>query len=182
MFDHSNCGIGAIANLDGAYSHEIIEQGMTLLKALSHRGGTSKDGTGDGCGILLQIPKHFYHKKYGISGPFAVMMAFLPKEIEDRKVAVDIIYEAVHHFNMKVIKEIEVPVDSTFLTPTAKKTEPIPTQFIFDMTNYDVDVAKGEKVIKTYTWKLRDVNTEYVYISFSRMTDENKEFKVKVNR
>ena len=47
MFDHSNCGIGAIANLDGAYSHEIIEQGMTLLKALSHRGGTSKDGTGD---------------------------------------------------------------------------------------------------------------------------------------
>ena len=137
MFDHSNCGIGAIANLDGAYSHEIIEQGMTLLKALSHRGGTSKDGTGDGCGILLQIPKHFYHKKYGISGPFAVMMAFLPKEIEDRKVAVDSIYEAVHHFNMKVIKEIEVPVDSTFLTPTAKKTEPIPTQFIFDMTNYD---------------------------------------------
>ncbi len=47
MFDHSNCGIGAIANLDGTYSHNIIEQGMTLLKALSHRGGTSKDGTGD---------------------------------------------------------------------------------------------------------------------------------------
>ena len=38
MFDHSNCGIGAIANLDGTYSHNIIEQGMTLLKALSHRG------------------------------------------------------------------------------------------------------------------------------------------------
>ena len=62
MFDHSNCGIGAIANLDGTYSHGIIEQGMTLLKALSHRGGTSKDGTGDGCGILMQIQKHYYGK------------------------------------------------------------------------------------------------------------------------
>ena len=84
MFDHSNCGIGAIANLDGTYSHNIIEQGMTLLKALSHRGGTSKDGTGDGCGILLQIPKSFYQKKYNINEPFAVMMTFLPKEIENR--------------------------------------------------------------------------------------------------
>ena len=79
MFDHSNCGIGAIANLDGTYSHNIIEQGMTLLKALSHRGGTSKDGTGDGCGILLQIPTSFYEKRYGIQGDFAVMMTFLPK-------------------------------------------------------------------------------------------------------
>ena len=83
MFDHSNCGIGAIANLDGTYSHNIIEQGMTLLKALSHRGGTSKDGTGDGCGILLQIPKSFYQKKYNINEPFAIMMTFFTKG--DRK-------------------------------------------------------------------------------------------------
>ena len=59
MFDHSNCGIGAIVNLDGAYSHQIIMQGMQLLEALTHRGGVSKDGTGDGCGILLQIPKSY---------------------------------------------------------------------------------------------------------------------------
>lgn len=164
MFDHSNCGIGAIANLDGAYSHEIIEQGMTLLKALSHRGGTSKDGTGDGCGILLQIPKHFYHKKYGISGAFAVMMAFLPKEIEDRKIAIDNIYEAIHHFNVKVIKEIEVPVDSTFLTPTAKKTEPIPTQFIFDMTGHDEAMLyKLRRRIEQH-WKFANLSDRTCYI------------------
>ena len=63
MFDHSNCGIGAIANLDGTYSHNIIEQGMTLLKALSHRGGTSKDGTGDGCGIFTSNSKVILSKK-----------------------------------------------------------------------------------------------------------------------
>ena len=131
MFDHSNCGIGAIANLDGTYSHGIIEQGMTLLKALSHRGGTSKDGTGDGCGILLQIPKSFYQKKYNINEPFAVMMTFLPKEIENRNVAVDKIYEATRHFDIKLIKEIEVPVNSSFLTPTAKNTEPDPYSIYF---------------------------------------------------
>ena len=95
MFDHSNCGIGAIANLDGTYSHDIIEQGMTLLKALSHRGGTSKDGTGDGCGILLQIPTSFYEQRHGIKGDFAVMMTFLPKGESEHQLAKGHIYEAL---------------------------------------------------------------------------------------
>ena len=135
MFDHSNCGIGAIANLDGTYSHNIIEQGMTLLKALSHRGGTSKDGTGEGCGILLQIPKTFYGKKHGINGDFAVMMTFLPKGENDRQLAKDHIYETIKELKLQLIKEIVVPVDASFLTPTATQTEPVPTQFIIDMTN-----------------------------------------------
>ena len=85
MFDHSNCGIGAIANLDGTYSHNIIEQGMTLLKALSHRGWyINKMEQGMDVGFLLQIPKSFYQKKYNINEPFAIMMTFLPKEIENR--------------------------------------------------------------------------------------------------
>ena len=164
MFDHSNCGIGAIANLDGTYSHNIIEQGMTLLKALSHRGGTSKDGTGDGCGILLQIPKSFYQKKYDINEPFAVMMTFLPKEIENRKVAVDKIYEATRHFGIKLIKEIEVPVNSTFLTPTAKNTEPIPTQFIFDLTNHDEAILyKLRRRIEQH-WKNEKLSDRTCYI------------------
>ena len=73
-------------------------------------------------------------------------------------------------------RDLKVKDDSNYIL------EVMSTGWDNDMTNYDVDVAKGEKAIKTYTWKLRDVNTEYVYISFSRMTDENKEFKVKVNR
>ncbi|MGL5530523.1 MAG: hypothetical protein ACRDCZ_00810, partial [Culicoidibacterales bacterium] len=47
MVDYSNCGIGAIANRDGKPSHDMIQQGMKLLQALSHRGGKSSDGTGD---------------------------------------------------------------------------------------------------------------------------------------
>ncbi len=164
MFDHSNCGIGAIANLDGVYSHEIIKQGMTLLEALSHRGGTSKDGTGDGCGILLQIPKQYYQKKYGINGPFAVMMMFLPKELADRKTAVHYIYEAIHNFNGNIIKEIEVPVNSTFLTPTAKATEPIPTQFIFDMTNQDEEILYKIRRRIERNWKKANLSDRTCYI------------------
>lgn len=165
MFDHSNCGIGAIANLDGAYSHDIIEQGMTLLKALSHRGGTSKDGTGDGCGILMQIPKHYYEKKHQITVPFAVMMTFLPKDLDRRKQAIHFIYEAIKSYKLHIIKEIEVPVDSSLLKPKARETEPIVTQFIFDMTCHDeAKLYKVRRCIEQ-AWKEAGLSDRTCYIS-----------------
>lgn len=164
MFDHSNCGIGAIANLDGTYSHNIIEQGMTLLKALSHRGGTSKDGTGDGCGILLQIPTSFYEKRYGIQGDFAVMMTFLPKGENDRQLAKDHIYETIKELKLQLIKEIVVPVDASFLTPTATQTEPVPTQFIIDMTNQAETVLYKLHRFIEQKWKEEELSDRTCYI------------------
>ena len=164
MFDHSNCGIGAIVNLDGAYSHQIIMQGMQLLEALTHRGGVSKDGTGDGCGILLQIPKSYYRKKYEINRPFAVMMTFLPKEIELRQIALNSIYEASQAFKLNIIKEIPVAVDSTFLTPTAKLTEPVVVQFIFDMNHHEeVDLYKLRRTIEKQ-WEKAQLSERTCYI------------------
>lgn len=132
MIDHSNCGIGAIANLDGTYSHDIINQGMTLLKSLNHRGGKSKDGTGDGCGILMQIPRRYYEKKYQIKGLFAVMMAFLPKDLNLRQQAMEIIYDVIKSNSINIIKEIKVPINSSLLKPKAYQTEPFIMQFILD--------------------------------------------------
>ena len=132
MFDHSNCGIGAIANLDGTYSHSIIEQGMTLFKSSkSPRWDIKRWNRGWMWNFTANSKVIFIKKKYSINEPFAVMMTFLPKEIENRNVAIEKIYEATRHFGIKLIKEIEVPVNSSFLTPTAKSTEPVPTQFIF---------------------------------------------------
>ncbi len=165
MFDHSNCGIGAIANLDGTYSHDIIEQGMTLLKALSHRGGTSKDGTGDGCGILMQIPKHYYEKVHQITGPFAVMMTFLPKDKTQRVQAIKFIYDALKTYQLTLIKEIEVPIDSTILKPKARETEPFVIQFILDMTNHDEAILYKVRRQIEQSWKQAELADRTCYIS-----------------
>ena len=62
-YEHDACGVGMVANLSGEASHEIVVSGMTVLKRLMHRGATGNDPkTGDGAGLLLQIPHAFFRK------------------------------------------------------------------------------------------------------------------------
>ncbi|MGL4336631.1 MAG: glutamate synthase-related protein, partial [Turicibacter sp.] len=165
MIDHSNCGIGAIANLSGEYSHEIIQQGMTLLKSLSHRGGKSSDGTGDGCGILMQIPNNFYQTKHNITTPFAVMMTFLPNNDLNRGEAVESIQNIATQYKLPIIKEIEVPVNSTILKPKAKACEPIVMQYIFDMTDHEEAILYTVRRKIEQAWKRAQLADSTCYIA-----------------
>ena len=62
-YEHDACGVGMVANLSGEANHEIVENGMTILKRLMHRGATGNDPeTGDGAGLLLKIPHGFFGK------------------------------------------------------------------------------------------------------------------------
>ncbi|GAE27830.1 glutamate synthase [Halalkalibacter wakoensis JCM 9140] len=63
-FEHEACGIGMVANINGKKTHEIVENAITILCNLEHRGGQSADtSTGDGAGILTQIPHSFFEKQ-----------------------------------------------------------------------------------------------------------------------
>ena len=79
-YEHDACGVGLVANLSGEASHEIVVKGMTILKRLMHRGATGNDPeTGDGAGLLLRIPKHFFRKVLNaatLREPFGVAMIF----------------------------------------------------------------------------------------------------------
>ena len=84
-YEHDACGVGMVANLSGEASHEIVVQGMTILKRLMHRGATGNDPeTGDGAGLLLRIPHGFFGKvlsltetrRDGEDAPFGVAMIF----------------------------------------------------------------------------------------------------------
>ena len=76
-YEHDACGVGLVADLNGTPSHAIVEAGLTVLKRLMHRGATGNDPeTGDGAGLLLQIPKAFFRKALGIDGDFGVGMLF----------------------------------------------------------------------------------------------------------
>ena len=65
-YEHDACGVGMVANLSGEASHEIVVNGMTILKRLMHRGATGNDHeTGDGAGLLMKIPHGFFRKVLG---------------------------------------------------------------------------------------------------------------------
>ncbi len=87
-FEHDACGVGFIADLNNVRSHEIVEKGIEILQNLDHRGarGAEKE-TGDGAGILVQVPHAFFLREcaqLGISlpepGGYAVGQCFLPKD------------------------------------------------------------------------------------------------------
>ncbi len=90
--EHDSCGVGFVANLHNAASHEIVEMGLQILLNLDHRGAVGADPKlGDGCGVLVQIPHEFFAQeaaKIGIAlpaaGEYAIGQFFLPRDPEVR--------------------------------------------------------------------------------------------------
>lgn len=83
--EHDACGVGFVATLTGVASHELVEQALTVLRNLEHRGATgSEPDSGDGAGILLQVPDAFLREEAGFelpeAGSYAVGIAFLPAD------------------------------------------------------------------------------------------------------
>ena len=86
-FEHDACGIGFVAHIKGAKSHDIVLRGLTVLLNMDHRGATSSDNkTGDGAGILLQMPHDFFLSQ-GIDlpepGRYGAGLVFLPVAEEE---------------------------------------------------------------------------------------------------
>ena len=66
QFEHDSCGVGFVAQIKNRQSHQVVQQGLRLLCNLDHRGALGADpDTGDGSGILIQIPHHFFESKIG---------------------------------------------------------------------------------------------------------------------
>jgi glutamate synthase (NADPH/NADH) large chain len=83
-FEHDNCGIGFVAHLKGKKSHSIIRQGLDILSNMTHRGAEGADSkTGDGAGVLIQVPRDFYLIQGFIlppDGQFGTGLVFLPQD------------------------------------------------------------------------------------------------------
>src|SRR5882724_13688281 len=93
QYEHDSCGVGFVVNIKGEQSHTIVEQALTVLENLDHRGACGcEENTGDGAGILMQIPHEFLKKASKEAGfplpspgEYGVGVAFLPKNDADRK-------------------------------------------------------------------------------------------------
>ena len=130
--EHSSCGVGLIASLDGSETREIVELGVQALRVLYHRGAVDADGkTGDGAGIQLSIPKNFFTQQIERTGhtpndlPFGVGMIFLPRtDFAAQENARTIVESEIIKEGLKIYGWRHVPINSSIIGDKAKATRP----------------------------------------------------------
>lgn len=132
-FEHDACGIGALAHLKGVRSHQIIDDALSVLVNLEHRGGVGLEpNTGDGAGILIQVPHRFFRKeaqKCGSilpdEGEYGVAMLFLPTDEEGMTAGMRIFEDGCAAEGIPLLFWRDVPVDCHDLGTTALECMPV---------------------------------------------------------
>ena len=132
-FEHDNCGIGAIVNIHGKKSHQIVDDALKIVENLEHRAGKDAEGkTGDGVGILTQIPHKFFKRiceenniEIGNERTYGVGMFFLPQNELQRSQAMKMFEVIVKKEGLKFIGWREVPVRKDVLGANALETCPV---------------------------------------------------------
>ncbi len=130
--EHDACGIGFVANIEGQKSHEIILKGIQILINLTHRGACGCDPeTGDGAGILIQIPHVFFEREcirlgFSLPGPgeYGVGMIFLPVEPHERILCEGILEKIAREEGLSVLGWRDTPIDGNTIGRVARNTQP----------------------------------------------------------
>ena len=143
--EKDSCGVGFIADIKGRKSHQTVEDGLTILLNLEHRGAVGADPrAGDGAGILVQMPHKFFAretKKLGITlpaeGEYAVGILFMPNDKKWRAEIQKVYAEQAVLEGMKVLGWRDVPTDNSTLGESVKPTEPCHQQ---------VFIARGTRI------------------------------------
>ncbi len=131
-----SCGVAFVANMKNKKSHEIVQQGVEILLNLSHRGACGcETNTGDGAGVLLQIPDKFFRKNAAAfnmtlppEGEYGVGVVFLPKLPDHIKFCEDVFEKIVREEGQTLLGWRLVPTDNTEVGPTARASEPVMKQ------------------------------------------------------
>ncbi|MEU7005947.1 glutamate synthase large subunit [Streptomyces sp. NPDC046332] len=150
--EHDACGVGFVATLTGVASHALVEQALTVLRNLEHRGATgSEPDSGDGAGILLQVPDAFLREVTDFdlpdAGAYAVGIAFLPADGSAQ--AVSQIETIASEEGLNVLGWREVPVAPELLGASARSTMPVFRQlFVADGTSTDIALDRKAFVLR----------------------------------
>ena len=136
QFEHDSCGVGFVVNVKGRKSHDIIQQALTVLKNLQHRGACGCEvNTGDGAGILIQMPHEFLkkvcaQKKIALPsyGEYGVGMVYLPPESSERYKCEKLFEEIIETEGHQLLGWRTVPTRNTMLGNAARASEPVVRQ------------------------------------------------------
>ena len=163
--EHDSCGIGCIANIEGKKDYKIVQDAIDMLENMEHRGGTGSDPqSGDGAGILIQIPHEFMDEKCGelgfklpTPGSYGVGMLFFPSKSAVRAECREILEYHAGLLNLQILGYRSVPVDRSTPGAGAKKVEPVIEQvFIQHEDNLTGDELERKLFV------LRNYTTHYI--------------------
>ena len=145
-FEHDACGVGMVADLTAAASHRTVDDALTILENLEHRGATGADvASGDGAGILLQMPDSFIRDVFDATvppaGEYGIGFWMIPKDAPaDIRVAIETQFAAL---GLTTLAWRDVPVDSAILGPTSSATEPYFAQQLVTTTDSSVHLERA---------------------------------------
>ncbi|MEM9328112.1 MAG: glutamate synthase large subunit [Bacteroidota bacterium] len=178
-FERDACGVGCVVNINGRKSHKTIKDASTMLKNMEHRGATGADPeTGDGAGMLLQIPHSFFKqelRELGLNLPdeshYGVGMIFYPQHYPTRDACRKVMNASIRKMGFQLIGYRVVPVDGTVPGHESKSVEP----YIEQLFVQHKDHALTNEELERKLYVLRNLITNEVR---SKVVGENNEFYI----
>ena len=142
-YEHDACGVGMVVNIHGGKSHELVDNALKVLENMEHRGAETRDKTGDGAGIMVQIPHEFILLQ-GIpvpeKGKYGTGLVFLPKDNQEREQILSVMIEEIEREDLQLMHVRTVPTCPEVLGVGARDVEPEIMQIFVT----GVDEAKAE--------------------------------------
>ena len=168
-YEHDACGIGMVANINGEATFDIVRQGVNILLNLEHRGASGCDPlTGDGAGILTQIPDEFYRQEcqaQGIElparGDYGAGLVFLPQKLSERERCRQILEDKILATGQRLLGWREVPINSEAPGPLARQSAPYVAQVFVGSTCED-PLAFERKLFVIRKWAERTVRESHL--------------------
>ena len=156
-FEHDSCGIGFVAHIGGEKSHSIIARGLDILENMTHRGAEGADKkTGDGAGIMIQVPRDFYLVQgYQLppEGRYGTGLLFLPVDKGEADACVNMLLQIAAEENVSLIGFRDVPRNNMILGEIAKSTEPDIRQIFLGSDLFPQDLERKLFIIRKRTEK-----------------------------
>jgi len=153
FLEHDSCGVGFLCNIKGVKTNYVVKRGIDILKRLAHRGATGADPkTGDGAGILIQMPHEFFMKvcaKKKIQlpepGEYGTGLVFMPRAIKDHKFCKETFERIIQEEGCTLLGWRTVPVDKSTIGKTAKLTAPRFEQVFVEKSTAFKDIPAFER-------------------------------------
>ncbi len=167
--EHDACGVGMIVNIHGNKSHELVDSALKVLENMKHRGAEGADNkTGDGAGIMLQIPHEFILLQ-GIpvpeKGHYGTGLVFLPKDEAEQQTILSVFIEEVEREGLQLMHVRAVPTNSAILGKDALETEPAVKQVF--VTGADPQTLERKLYIVRKKVEKRVTNKDFYICSLS---------------
>ncbi len=177
-FEHDACGVGFVVDIAGRKSNDIVRRSLQVLVNLQHRGATGCEAnTGDGAGILLQIPHEFLKaecRKLGFNlpspGSYGVAMVCLPRDSYTQQWCQEIIEAAIARAGQKFLGWRDVPTNNAPIGDSAKAVEPVFKQAFVERAPYFKSVDEFERKLYLIRKRVEKTTSEVYFDSFSART------------